>query len=227
MRGLGSEADEVALGQAMDLVSEKEFDLAEEHVSDFLARVSEHVLREGPVWLEREQARLDGVTLRPAEHLVQDALATLDGGRPGRDVGDDLYRGDGTRRAVGLCQEVCEAEPEVAGHALQAAEGDAAAAVLDVGEGGGGDADVPSLLAQGPSVLLTKTSDAVADDCGRVVVRLLRRDTPDRTPIPFGSSEPSRGSARVKAGSGFAAHLERRTRQTVRRKRSGEAGPIR
>ena len=48
MRGLGSEADEVALGKAMDLVSEKEFDLAEEHVSDFLARVSEHVLRKVP-----------------------------------------------------------------------------------------------------------------------------------------------------------------------------------
>ena len=91
-------------------------------------------------------------------------------------------------RAVGLGEEVGEAQAEVVSDALEAAERDAASTVLDVGERRGRDPNVPRLLAQGPPMLLAKTSDTLADDLGRLVARLLRRDTPNRRAVTVRAS---------------------------------------
>jgi hypothetical protein len=134
MRGLGSEADEIALRKAMDLVAKQELDLTEEHVRDLLARVRDHVILEGPPRLERQETRLKGVTLRATEQLVEDTLPSPDRGRTRLSVTDDLHRIDRTVRAIGLGQEVREAESEMVGDPLETAERDATATVLDVGE---------------------------------------------------------------------------------------------
>lgn len=118
----------------MNLVAKQELDLTEEDVGDLLARVRDHVILEGSPRLERQEARLQGVTLRTTEQLVQDTLPPPDGRRARLSVTDDLQRFDGTVRAVGLGQQIGETESEMVGDPLEAAERDATATVLDVGE---------------------------------------------------------------------------------------------
>jgi hypothetical protein len=71
VRPIGTEANEIALTQLVALGLYQELDPAMQDVSDFLARMADHVPVVTPSRLKRQQVRLNRVIASAAEQLVQ------------------------------------------------------------------------------------------------------------------------------------------------------------